>query len=787
MANTTVKIIYQGIDKITPILNRMEKTMRKILVTLKAMERQGKRTYTKGAKQAKTYANSVKMIGNAASSSLIALTALLVMIHRINNASKRLMYNPTSSIIRRNKVNSRWFNARKALPYSPWSKGTGGSRGPASFGGGMQDATYRSKTTGGTSRLWRRRYNSYKTNFDAKMNSSFYKTMSRTRQLGMNMAYVIGLPAMLIGGASAKMFMTLENGFMKVQSLMNPEQLKQYSGQWKELQHTLVKTGFGIEDISKAMFAGPSALGFKGTRAFDTLNAASTLALAGFSSLEAATNGIITVMQVYGDEVENAADAANKLFVGQIYGRVDVQQITNALGDILPIAQAVGVSLDESIAGFVALTAGGLSAARSATAWKRMIQSITLPRTARARDSFGKAQRVMNKMIARGDYKDIGVTAPIRLKYSIEEIKAGRKSGKSIFPAFMKDLAFIAKVKPLWVKRMVPEMRGLLGVLLSSGKEAQARFVETLKALETQKGSKLSQVEIKAKFREQSATYDFEATMGELKLLGEKIGRKLLPIINRFLKAIIGIGQAFDKFVPDGMKRKILMFLAIFTAIIIPLTLIISLIGMLGTALVAVFGIGAIGAGPVIIAIIAISYAIMKLISSITESEESLNSWQKTWDNIKRTLRAIWNILEAISDLANDAIFFGDDSKFVAASLRILNAWKDIKAIYNSMFGSDEAEKDKPSIDPMTGKPSKYTPSTAAYDRVLRELGGTRPQETTFLGDLRSSMPFMDLTGKAAIYIYNTIYPGEKVETVTEGNASTTVNNTLKPIGKSGG
>jgi TP901 family phage tail tape measure protein len=79
---------------------------------------------------------------------------------------------------------------------------------------------------------------------------------------------------------------------------------------------------------------------------------------------------------VYGKELATAADASDSLFKTVQIGKTTIQELSQDLGQALPIAKSFGIGLDEVGAVLAQLTNSGISTSESVTLLNAVLSSI---------------------------------------------------------------------------------------------------------------------------------------------------------------------------------------------------------------------------------------------------------------------------------------------------------------------------------------------------------------------------------------------------------------------------
>jgi TP901 family phage tail tape measure protein len=109
------------------------------------------------------------------------------------------------------------------------------------------------------------------------------------------------------------------------------------------------------------------------------LDAANKLAVGGVTDVTTGVDVLTTAVNAYGPSVLSAADASDALFVGMKAGKTTIGELSAALGNILPLSSALGVSFDETVAATAALTTQGLTTAQSVTGLRAAMTAVTGP------------------------------------------------------------------------------------------------------------------------------------------------------------------------------------------------------------------------------------------------------------------------------------------------------------------------------------------------------------------------------------------------------------------------
>lgn len=127
----------------------------------------------------------------------------------------------------------------------------------------------------------------------------------------------------------------------------------------------------GLYDIASS--------GFQGAEGLQVLEVSAKAASAGLSTTQTAAKAVVAVLNAYGLSASDAERVSDVLFQTVNVGVVSFDELASQLGDVVGIAAAAGIEIDEVGAAVAAMTLAGISAAESTTSLNRVIQGIIDP------------------------------------------------------------------------------------------------------------------------------------------------------------------------------------------------------------------------------------------------------------------------------------------------------------------------------------------------------------------------------------------------------------------------
>lgn len=180
-----------------------------------------------------------------------------------------------------------------------------------------------------------------------------------------------------LGGASSD-FLAFDKTLGEIST-----QLLDATGRVKEFANESVNLalsfGSGLTDQSKAFYEVLST-GITDTReATELLTAANKLAIGGNSNLGTAISGLTSIVKGYGDKVKDVTEVSDTLFTASLAGKISIEELSEGLGRIIPLADALDVGLEEVTAAIAALTLTGVSARESITSVRAVLAAVVKP------------------------------------------------------------------------------------------------------------------------------------------------------------------------------------------------------------------------------------------------------------------------------------------------------------------------------------------------------------------------------------------------------------------------
>lgn len=408
------------------------------------------------------------------------------------------------------------------------------------------------------------------------------------------------------------------------------------------------ETGRGAGEIADATYQAISA-------SVDTADAVSFvgtsvgLAKAGFLETADAVDVLTTIINAYGLEASDAARLSDILIQTQNDGKTTVNELSQSMGQVIPLASAYGVNIENLAASYAQLTKNGVATAQAGTYLKSMLNEL-------------------------GDSgSDVG-----------EILKS--KTGKS-FGQLMNDGMSLGDVLGILNDSVNGDSEALAGLwssseagtgalsILSSGVDA---FNDELENMQDSTGNVADALDTLS-----TSSAKAQKSLNAVKNAGIELGSAALeaiaPLLEQLAETVKSLAERFSDLSP-ATKTVIVAVMGILAAlgpVIIIIGQLITAVGTImtvapavATALGAVkIAIAAIG-GPVTIVIAVITALVLELIHAYNTSEEFRNKVNAVFDAVGNKVNAAINTIIGV---------------FQSGIAYYKNAVSDIKAAWSEL------------------------------------------------------------------------------------------------------
>ena len=470
------------------------------------------------------------------------------------------------------------------------------------------------------------------------------------------------------------------------------------------------ETGRGAGEIADATYQAISA-------SVDTADAVSFvgtsvgLAKAGFLETADAVDVLTTIINAYGLEASDAGRLSDILIQTQNDGKTTVNELSQSMGQVIPLASAYGVNIENLAASYAQLTKNGVDTAQAGTYLKSMLNEL-------------------------GDSgSDVG-----------EILKS--KTGKS-FGQLMNDGMSLGDVLGILNDSVNGDSEALAGLWSSSeaGTGALSILSSGVGAFNDELGNMQDSTGNVADALETLSTPSAKAqeSLNAVKNAGIELGSAALeaiaPLLEQLAETVKSLTERFSNLSP-ATQTVIVAVMAILAAlgpVIIIIGTLIQSIGAimtvapavataLGTVKIAIAAIG----GPVTIVIAVITALVLKFIHAYNTSEEFRNKVGLAFYNVKKAVTeslaaAMAKVKEFVSVGKNVIVglWNGINDKVAWLKGKVKGVVDKIKGWFISKEGFDEHS------------PSKWSEGVGSY--VMDGLGNGFEKDETAIRAARKA------------------------------------------------
>lgn len=335
---------------------------------------------------------------------------------------------------------------------------------------------------------------------------------STGRQLTRNLT----VPLALVSGAAIKSAMDFEDSFGKIEGLVGVA--KSDLQELKNAAKTLGPTyGQSANEAADALFFITSA-GIRGKDAIDVLERSLKASAVGLGDAKTIADLTTSAMNAYGIKVLDASQATDVLTAAVRLGKLEPAELAGSIGQVLPLASALGISFDQVGATFAAMSRTGTDAATAATQLRGIMSGLTkvTPKAEKQLAAFGLSGEELRRQL-----KDEGLLSVLQ----------------TLTSTFGDNEVAIANV--FGNVRALTGVIDLMGSNVASTNEIFAEMADSTGILDEAFGVTADTTKFK-----------FAQAMADLKVVLLEIGEVLIPVfVDTVIPAIRDVAESFKDLV----------------------------------------------------------------------------------------------------------------------------------------------------------------------------------------------------------------------------------------------
>jgi TP901 family phage tail tape measure protein len=318
-----------------------------------------------------------------------------------------------------------------------------------------------------------------------------------------------GVAALTSGGAAAiRTFVGFDKAMRNVNSIaqLSEQRFKRLEKQVLELAGP---TAQAPQTLAEGLYQLVSS-GFDANEAVTILGKSARAATAGLTDTATATTAVAAVLNAYRLRASDAGKVSDSLFQTVNLGVLTFEELAQNIGDTLPFAATLKVSLNEVGAATATMTKQGLGAAETFTRIRNLLQTMIKPGTdlKRAYDELGVASG--EQLIKQRGFQG-----------ALEALVSTTDGSKQAIAA------------------LFPNIRALGGAMALTGTNTRAAEKDLANMGKTS-GATSRALSEQAK----SASYQWQKFSAELSVFAIEVGTKVLPVMIVLVKGLIHLERA---------------------------------------------------------------------------------------------------------------------------------------------------------------------------------------------------------------------------------------------------
>lgn len=431
----------------------------------------------------------------------------------------------------------------------------------------------------------------------------FGRKMKRT---GRSLTRSVTLPLAAAGGAALKMASDFESSMTRIETLVGLSRT-QVQGMRSDVLALSRETARAPHELSEALFTVTSA-GLRGAESMEVLERAAKASAIGLGETREIARATTAIIQAYGKENINAAQATDTLTAIVREGNLEASELAPVLGRVVGIASQLGISFSEVGASIATFTRLGVSAEEAVTGLRGTMNALLKP-TAEGRKAL----------------EQVGM--------SFEELR--RQAREEGLMSTLRGLidAFDGNVEGL--SRVIPRVRALASVMGTAGAQGE-EYEQILNNIQDTTGI----VDEGFERVSETAQFKFNKALTALKTTAIELGAILLPLANDVLEFV---DKWISKFtdLSDETKRMGLVVAGILGAS----GPILTALGVMLSAFAAI-------SWPVVLGVAALGGATAAIVShwDSVVAYFTEGGGAQLWAALKQAAKEIWGAMKGLFD-----------------------------------------------------------------------------------------------------------------------------------------
>ena len=432
-------------------------------------------------------------------------------------------------------------------------------------------------------------------------------------RVGKSMTVGLTLPIVGVGVAATKMAMDFDDSLTKIVSLVGLSR-SEVDGMRGDIIRMASQYGKSGKEAADAMFFITSA-GLRGADAMEALEASLKGAAVGLGDVQTIADLATSAVNAYGSDVLSASKATDVLAAAVREGKLEAGELSGAMGQVLPVASAMGVGFDEVGAAMAAMSRTGTGASQASTQLRGIMMAILKPtkQAEKAMGGMGLSSEGLRKQL-----KEKGLLST--LQTLSERFDGNDAAAASVFGNV----------------RALAGVMDLMGANAATTEEIFGNMVDTTGMLDDAFATTAD-----------TTGFKLRKAFAEMKNSLIEFGDVIAPFVAQFSESLSRIAQAFQNLSPET-KATIVRFAAIVAAIG-PVLLIVGKLMVAIGGVIKIFGGLVLAFNPITLKIAAVVALIALLVGAF------VLAWRNS-EPLRKAVNELWGTLQILGRVIMDTV-----------------------------------------------------------------------------------------------------------------------------------
>jgi TP901 family phage tail tape measure protein len=360
--------------------------------------------------------------------------------------------------------------------------------------------------------------------------------------VGSAMTRNVTAPMAIAGGVAIKFAVDFDKSMRNVNSIAQlPEPA--FQRLQKDVLALAGPTAQAPDTLAQGLYDLVSS-GFNARQSLQVLRASATAATAGLTDTATSTKAVAAVLNAYRLPASKAGHVSDVLFKTVERGVISFEELASTIGETLPFASGLGVTVEEVGASIATMTKQGLSGAEASTRLRNVL--ITLTKGSEGlEDAYGKLGVASGEELIR----ERGLQGALE---AVVKTTDGSKKA---------------------VSKLFPEIRAMGGALSLTGKNADEARAD-LAGMRDAGGA----TERALRQQSKSIAFQWQRMLAQMKAVAIQVGAALGPpvfsVLRVLFQVVLALAQAFGRL--PGPVKQFVVGLVLFAAAAGPALVIIG-------------------------------------------------------------------------------------------------------------------------------------------------------------------------------------------------------------------